>query len=94
MIGGVPVVFARSQRTVQWLPNDGTLLEFAEKCGIDALSSCRSGMCGTCSTRVLNGSVTYQDPVEANVEAGHALICVARPLDDEAGSRQSLTLNL
>jgi uncharacterized protein len=91
---GVPVTFARSQRTVQWLPKDGTLLEFAEACGIDAASSCRSGMCGTCSTRVLKGNVIYDDPVEADVAPDHALICVGRPLDTGSDSAQPLTLDL
>ncbi|MFM0738129.1 pyridoxamine 5'-phosphate oxidase family protein [Paraburkholderia xenovorans] len=92
--GGVAVTFARSQRTVQWLPKDGTLLDFAEACGIDAPSSCRSGMCGTCSTRVSSGTIAYDGPVEADIQPGHALICVGRPLVDEAGSPSGLTLDL
>ncbi|MGF6770139.1 ferredoxin-NADP reductase/predicted pyridoxine 5'-phosphate oxidase superfamily flavin-nucleotide-binding protein [Paraburkholderia sp. GAS199] len=91
-VGGVPVTFACSQRTVQWLPKDGTLLEFAESCGIEAASSCRSGMCGTCSTRVTSGSVSYQDPVDAEVEPGHALICMGRPNVGEGVA--ALTLDL
>ncbi|MFM0340394.1 2Fe-2S iron-sulfur cluster-binding protein [Paraburkholderia fungorum] len=93
-VGGVAVTFARSQRTRQWLPKDGTLLEFAEACGIDAPSSCRSGTCGTCSTRVLHGSVAYDDPVEAEIEPGHALVCMGRPRVDEGESSQALTLDL
>ncbi len=92
--GGVAVTFARTQQTRQWLPKDGTLLEFAEACGIDARSSCRSGTCGTCSTRVLHGSVAYDEPVEADIEAGHALVCMGRPRVDEDGSPQALTLDL
>ncbi|WP_345815944.1 pyridoxamine 5'-phosphate oxidase family protein [Paraburkholderia sp. PREW-6R] len=91
---GVAVTFSRSQRTLQWAPKDGTLLEFAEKCGIDAASSCRSGICGTCSTRVIQGNVAYDDPVEADVAPEHALICVGRPLVGHSGSSQPLTLDL
>ncbi|MCX4163034.1 MULTISPECIES: pyridoxamine 5'-phosphate oxidase family protein [Paraburkholderia] len=90
----VPVTFSRTQRTMQWLPKNGTLLEFAEACGIDAPSSCRSGICGTCSTRVLQGSVAYDGPTEADIASGHALICMSRPLADENGSAQALTLDL
>ncbi|WP_434115365.1 pyridoxamine 5'-phosphate oxidase family protein [Paraburkholderia caffeinilytica] len=91
---GIPVTFARSQRTVHWLPKDGTLLEFAEACGIAAQSSCRSGMCGTCSTRVLNGRVAYEETTDAPVEAGHALICMGRPVADDAAATQGLSLEL
>jgi ferredoxin-NADP reductase/predicted pyridoxine 5'-phosphate oxidase superfamily flavin-nucleotide-binding protein len=81
----VPVTFARSMQTLPWSPADGSLLEFAEAHGIDAPSSCRSGMCGTCSTRLLSGSVRYEDEVEAEIEAGSALVCMARPASgDEA----------
>jgi len=90
--GGAQVTFARSERTIQWLPKHGTLLEFAEKNGIDAKSSCRSGMCGTCSTKLLSGKVAYEGDVEADIEAGHALICMSHPAIE--GDSASLTLDL
>ncbi|MFM0142853.1 pyridoxamine 5'-phosphate oxidase family protein [Paraburkholderia sp. RL18-085-BIA-A] len=80
----VTVTFARSARTVAWLPRDGSLLEFAETHGVDARSSCRSGMCGTCSARLLFGKVQYDGEVEADIEPGHALICMARPVSADA----------
>ena len=88
------VTFARSQRTVQWLPKNGTLLDLAEACGIAAPSSCRSGMCGTCSTRVLNGRVAYEDPTDAPIDAGHALICMGRPVADDVAAKDGLSLEL
>jgi uncharacterized protein len=91
---GIPVTFARSQRTVQWRPKDGTLLDLAEACGIAARSSCRSGMCGTCSTRVLSGRVAYDEPADATIDAGHALICMGRPVDDDMAARDGLALEL
>ncbi|MEM5342259.1 pyridoxamine 5'-phosphate oxidase family protein [Paraburkholderia azotifigens] len=90
--GGAQVTFARSQRTIRWLPNHGSLLEFAGKNGIEAQSSCRSGMCGTCSTKVLSGQVAYDGEVEAEVEKGCALICMAHPVVE--GENASLTLDL
>lgn len=90
--GGAQVTFARSQRTIQWLPKHGSLLEFAEKNGIDAQSSCRSGMCGTCSTKVLSGQVAYDGEVEADVAKGCALICMAHPVVE--GENASVTLDL
>jgi ferredoxin-NADP reductase/predicted pyridoxine 5'-phosphate oxidase superfamily flavin-nucleotide-binding protein len=90
--GGAQVTFARSQRTVQWLPKHGSLLEFAEKNGIEAQSSCRSGMCGTCSTKVLSGEFAYDGSVEAEVGNGCALICMAHPVVE--GKSANLTLDL
>jgi ferredoxin len=90
-VGAVPVTFARSMRTAQWTPGDGSLLELAEAHGINAASSCRSGMCGTCSTRLLAGKVQYDGEVEAEVEAGSTLVCMARPV---AGEEVELVLDL
>ncbi|WNC91870.1 pyridoxamine 5'-phosphate oxidase family protein [Paraburkholderia sp. FT54] len=81
----VQVTFARSERTIQWLPRDGSLLELAEAHGIDAPSSCRSGICGTCSTRLLLGKVEYNGEVEAQIEPGAALVCMAHPVAGNAG---------
>lgn len=90
----VQVSFARSERTIQWLPRDGSLLELAEAHGIDAPSSCRSGMCGTCSTRVLAGKVAYDGEVEAQIEPGAALICMSHPVAGAAGANAGVTLDL
>ncbi|CAB3805782.1 pyridoxamine 5'-phosphate oxidase family protein [Paraburkholderia fynbosensis] len=82
--GVLPVTFAKSARTLQWSPRDGSLLEFAEAHGVDAPSNCRSGTCGTCSTRLLSGRVRYEGEVVADIEAGHALVCVGRPAKGSA----------
>ncbi|PYE20370.1 hypothetical protein C7410_11760 [Paraburkholderia silvatlantica] len=74
-----PVTFARIAQTVHWQPQQGSLLDTAERCGADAVSSCRSGICGTCATRVLDGSVAYDEPPEFDVEPGYALICAGHP---------------
>ncbi|GAB7535915.1 pyridoxamine 5'-phosphate oxidase family protein [Burkholderia sp. 3C] len=73
------VEFRRSGVTADWSPSDGSLLELAEARGIDALSSCRVGACGTCTVRVLEGGVCYPQPPDADVGPGEALACVARP---------------
>ncbi|TBR42458.1 2Fe-2S iron-sulfur cluster binding domain-containing protein [Marinomonas agarivorans] len=73
------VVFANSQITQEWTPNDGTLLEFAEKQGLNPLHSCRSGACGACATKITSGQVTYATPPSFQAEAGEVLICCAKP---------------
>ncbi|UTV58284.1 pyridoxamine 5'-phosphate oxidase family protein [Burkholderia arboris] len=86
----VPVVFRRTAREAAWTPADGTLLEFAEGQRVAVPSECRSGSCGTCATRVLSGSVDYEQTPDAAVEPGCALLCVARPA---AGATEPLVLD-
>lgn len=74
------VTFAATGKTLPWQPGT-TLLELAEAASIDAPSSCRTGRCGTCSTRLMKGRVTYADAPDFIVEPGHALICRAEPAD-------------
>jgi uncharacterized protein len=90
----VPVTFTRSARTVPWSPRDGSLLELAEAQGIAAPSSCRSGMCGTCSTRLLSGQVRYEGEVEAVVQPDSTLICMARPVTGDLSASAGVVLDL
>lgn len=68
--------------------NDGeTVLAAALRQGIVIAYGCRSGVCGTCKGRLLEGSVnygTYQEHAMTETEkrAGMALFCQAKPLAD------------
>jgi ferredoxin-NADP reductase/ferredoxin/predicted pyridoxine 5'-phosphate oxidase superfamily flavin-nucleotide-binding protein len=73
------VEFSASKFEMPWKPADGSLLELAEAHGVDVPYGCRNGVCGTCSTRVLAGEVTYRSPPSATVPAGEALVCCAVP---------------
>lgn len=75
----VAVTFAKSGKTAMWRPGQGSLLDLAEEAGVAPLSSCRSGVCGTCATRVLSGAVDYTQPPAHDIEHGEALICIACP---------------
>jgi hypothetical protein len=88
------VVFMRTQRDAQWLPEDGSLLDFAEANGVSVASNCRSGVCGTCATRVVSGDVTYPVPCEGAIPAGHALICSAIPARMGSGEESAVVLDL
>jgi ferredoxin-NADP reductase len=74
------VVFMHSQKVCQ--ASDGsTLLDLAERNGVQLPYGCRQGLCGTCATRVLSGTV--QMDVEAGLtagqkNAGYVLPCVSR----------------
>ncbi len=61
-----------------------TLLEAAEHHGFDIPSICRSGVCGTCRTRVLEGEVECSSDVldEDDRRSGYVLACVTSVLSD------------
>ncbi|HEX3826571.1 MAG TPA: MOSC and FAD-binding oxidoreductase domain-containing protein [Sporichthyaceae bacterium] len=80
---GPPVTFSRSGLTA---PFDGAgfanLLEFAEACDVPTRWACRTGVCHTCTTPLLSGTVCYEPaPLEMPAE-GSVLICCARPTSD------------
>lgn len=77
---GVEVNFVRSNKTVLWSSEAGSLLELAEAHGIRIDSGCRAGSCGTCVTAVRDGSVEYLggNP-DFDIEKGSCLACVAVP---------------
>lgn len=75
----VPVMFTESAKEARWNPGDGSLLELAEDRGLSPAFSCRSGNCGSCRTRIVQGEVTYAQAPEFAVPEGEALICCAIP---------------
>ncbi len=79
---GPEVAFARSGLNVRWASGYTSVLELAEACDVPVRWSCRTGVCQTCTTDVLSGTVSYApDPVE-DPAGGTALICCARPRGD------------
>jgi ferredoxin-NADP reductase/MOSC domain-containing protein YiiM len=79
---GPEVAFARSGLTVRWATRYASLLELAEACDVPVRWSCRTGVCQTCDTDVMSGTVSYApDPVDDPGE-GSALICCSQPRGD------------
>jgi ferredoxin-NADP reductase len=77
---GETVVFMHSEKVCQ-ASAGSTLLDLAERNGVQIPFGCRQGQCGTCATRVLSGTV--QMDVEAGLTpeqklAGYVLPCVSR----------------
>jgi ferredoxin-NADP reductase/predicted pyridoxine 5'-phosphate oxidase superfamily flavin-nucleotide-binding protein len=75
----VTVQFARSGIEARWDPSKGSLLDLAESEGLQPAYSCRSGICQTCATRIVSGSVDYLESPMAQPEKGDALICCSYP---------------
>jgi ferredoxin-NADP reductase len=79
---GPRVAFARSGLTVSWASRYQSLLELAEACDVPAQWSCRTGVCHTCETGLISGSVSYRpEPLESAAE-GHILVCCSQPTED------------
>ncbi|HEY3748882.1 MAG TPA: MOSC and FAD-binding oxidoreductase domain-containing protein [Pseudonocardiaceae bacterium] len=79
---GPRITFARSGLTAPWSEAYPTVLEFAEACDVPTRWSCRSGVCHTCQTPILSGTVRYgPEPLEP-AEPGTVLVCCAQPDTD------------
>ena len=79
---GPTVEFARSDLSVPWNSEYGSLLELAEACDVQVRWSCRTGVCQSCETTLIAGALDYSpDPVEPPAP-GSALICCSQPRED------------
>jgi ferredoxin-NADP reductase len=79
---GPKVSFTRSGLSVPWNPQYGSLLEFAEACDIPVRWSCRTGVCHTCESGLIDGKIGYApEPLDQPGE-GNVLICCSSPLTE------------
>ena len=76
---GPSVSFARSGVNVNWDPKFASLLELAEACDVPVRWSCRTGVCHTCMTGLIGGSVSYQPEPLERPAAGNVLVCCSQP---------------
>jgi ferredoxin-NADP reductase len=79
---GPSVSFARSGISVAWDPKFTSLLELAEACDVPVRWSCRTGVCHTCMTGLIGGSITYNPEPLESPSSGNVLICCAQPSAD------------
>ncbi len=64
---------------------DQDIITAAKANGIDLPSSCCSGVCTSCASMVIDGSIEQEDAMGLNddlKEKGFALLCVAYPRSD------------
>ncbi|MZR15360.1 2Fe-2S iron-sulfur cluster binding domain-containing protein, partial [Maritimibacter sp. DP07] len=72
------VVLEKSGKRVT-VPEDRSILEALRDAGVATVSSCESGTCGTCKTRLLSGEVDHRDMVLMDEEkSDNIMICVSR----------------
>jgi ferredoxin-NADP reductase/MOSC domain-containing protein YiiM len=79
---GPSISFARSGITAAWDPKFASLLELAEACDVPVRWSCRTGVCHTCMTGLIGGSVTYNPEPLERPSSGNVLVCCAQPSAD------------
>jgi ferredoxin-NADP reductase len=76
---GPPVSFARSGITAAWDQKFASLLELAEACDVPVRWSCRSGVCHTCMTGLIAGSIIYNPEPLERPAPGNVLVCCSQP---------------
>tara|TARA_B100000965_G_scaffold401521_1_gene425553 strand:+ start:826 stop:1119 length:294 start_codon:yes stop_codon:yes gene_type:complete len=77
----VIVVIDGEEHTIQ-LNEQETIMEGAERIGIDPPYSCQSGVCTTCKAKVISGEVEMENNFglgEDEIKEGYALTCIGRP---------------
>jgi ferredoxin-NADP reductase/MOSC domain-containing protein YiiM/ferredoxin len=80
---GPTVTFARSSLAVAWDEERfPSLLDFAEACDVPVGFGCRTGVCHSCESGLLSGTVSYHiEPLEPPPE-GRILACCTRPASE------------
>jgi ferredoxin-NADP reductase/MOSC domain-containing protein YiiM len=80
---GPVVSFARSNIAAHWNASAyQSILELAEACDVAVRWSCRTGVCHTCESGLVSGTVAYRpEPLEKPAD-GNVLVCCSQPTRD------------
>jgi len=82
ILATVTVTMDGRRRSFPMAPTDASVLEAAERAGLELPFSCRSGICATCRARITEGAavMTHNIALEPwETDAGFVLCCQARP---------------
>lgn len=78
------VEFAKANRVIE-CGEDTTVLVAARKAGVRLPSSCSKGLCGTCKSKLVSGTVEMKHGGgirQREIDAGMALLCCSKPTSD------------
>jgi ferredoxin len=67
------------------VPEGESVLEVADAAGLELPGSCHAGVCTTCASLILEGTVDQSEGMGVSSdlqEQGYALLCVSKPLSD------------
>jgi ferredoxin-NADP reductase len=80
---GPMVSFARSGIATHWNASAyQSILDLAEACDVPVRWSCRTGVCHTCESGLISGSVAYAPKPLENPADGNVLVCCSQPTRD------------
>ena len=89
----ITLAWRDGRRETVTIPEDTDVVTAAERDGIKLPFGCRTGVCGTCTGRLLAGTLEHGRPPRAlkerHREKGYVLPCIATPTSDatvEVGS--------
>jgi ring-1,2-phenylacetyl-CoA epoxidase subunit PaaE len=78
----ITVIMDGRRRSFPMARSDSSVLEAAERAGLELPFSCRSGICATCRARATEGTAVLTHNIALQpweIEAGFILCCQARP---------------
>ncbi len=80
---GPLVSFARSGLAAHWNASAyQSILELAEACDVPVRWACRTGVCHSCESGLVSGSISYRpEPLDKPAD-GNLLICCSHPISD------------
>ena len=82
VLATITVTMDGRRRSFPMAPSDPSVLNAAERAGLELPFSCRSGICATCRARITEGAavMTHNIALERwETDAGFVLCCQARP---------------
>jgi ferredoxin-NADP reductase len=78
------VEFSKQSRTIE-VCSEQTVLSCAKKSGVRIPSACANGLCGTCKSKLVSGTVDMKHSGgirQREIDAGFFLPCCSKPLSD------------
>ena len=82
VLATISVVMDGRRRSFPMAPSDASVLDAAERAGLELPFSCRSGICATCRARITDGAAVMAHNIALEpweTDAGFVLCCQARP---------------
>jgi ring-1,2-phenylacetyl-CoA epoxidase subunit PaaE len=82
LLSTISVIMDGRRRSFSMTVEDASVLEAAERAGLDLPFSCRSGICATCRARIVGGAASMAHNIALEgweIDLGFVLCCQARP---------------
>jgi len=82
VLATIAVTMDGRRRSFTMAPGDASVLDAAERAGLELPFSCRAGICATCRAKIVRGAAVMTHNIALQpweTEAGFILCCQARP---------------